>query len=69
MKMTSAASCAKILTQLKNLQHLLTSQPHLTTELKSIKCEDIFGKLTERIKSVKKFGTKFPKFMQNKRKD
>ena len=42
----------------ENLQHLLdcpylTSQPKLTTELKSIKCEDIFGKLAEQIKSVK----------------
>ena len=42
----------------ENLQHLLdcpylTSQPQLTTELKSIKCEDIFGKLAEQIKSVK----------------
>ena len=46
------------LNTVENLQHLLdcpylTSQPHLTTELKSIKCEDIFGKLTDQIKSVK----------------
>ena len=57
----------------ENLQHLLecsylTSQPQLVSELKSIKCEDIFGQLSEQIKSVKVWDKIFKIYAKQKAK-
>ena len=55
----------------ENLQHLrecpyLVGQPKLADQLKSIKCEDIFGQLSEQIKAVQVWGKVFKIYTKQK---
>ena len=44
--MTSVAFCVKVLSQ-------LTTKPQLSGELQIIKCKDIYGNLSDQVRSVK----------------
>ena len=55
----------------ENLQHLrecpyLVGQHKLADQLKSIKCEDIFGQLSEQIKAVQVWGKVFKIYTKQK---